>query len=504
MRLRFLLSIAGLALFLCIWEAAVRSGLLPRTLVPAPSAVPQAFVNELRNGFWVSSVLASLNHYALGLAFGSVGGVAFGLATALSPRLDALTAGLTRLLRPIPPLAWIPFALIWFGATEGAAAFIIAIGVFWVNYFATFAAVRGDRSGPGRGCGCVRTERAYGTPGQVRSSGRVARNTRRITDGIGAGLDGGRGSGIIRRPRRGAADERCGRAARDRRAGRLHAHHRFPLRGQRLRCSRASAGGCSHGRPDPRTEGRRVRLRRGRAVGAAGSVAQHRARPVRGRRRAVGRGQVDAAAGDRRAGAAAGGIGGGCCRRPKPAAARPRWCFRMRGCCRGGACCAMPSWGWRGSASPRRRVDRGRRRRWRWSGSRRRPASGRTSSPAGSASGSASPRALAVRPGLLLVDEPFGALDAITRDTLQDELLRLWQETGATIIFVTHDLNEAVLSGRPRHHPGRLAGDGNARHRGRSAAAAAARRVGEPGRSAPRRDQRGVHRWQRDLNRWDL
>ena len=53
-------------------------------------------------------------------------------------------------------------------------------------------------------------------------------------------------------------------------------------------------------------------------------------------------------------------------------------------------------------------------------------------------------RALAVQPDLLLVDEPFGALDAITRDLLQDELLRIWQETGATIIFVTHDLNEAV------------------------------------------------------------
>ena len=66
-------------------------------------------------------------------------------------------------------------------------------------------------------------------------------------------------------------------------------------------------------------------------------------------------------------------------------------------------------------------------------------------------------RALAVRPGLLLVDEPFGALDAITRDLLQDELLRIWQETEATIVFVTHDLNEAVyladrvimLSGSP-------------------------------------------------------
>jgi len=53
-------------------------------------------------------------------------------------------------------------------------------------------------------------------------------------------------------------------------------------------------------------------------------------------------------------------------------------------------------------------------------------------------------RALAVQPDLLLVDEPFGALDAITRDLLQDELLRIWQATGATIIFVTHDLNEAV------------------------------------------------------------
>jgi NitT/TauT family transport system ATP-binding protein len=53
-------------------------------------------------------------------------------------------------------------------------------------------------------------------------------------------------------------------------------------------------------------------------------------------------------------------------------------------------------------------------------------------------------RALAVEPDLLLVDEPFGALDPITRELLQDELLRIWNATRATIIFVTHDLNEAV------------------------------------------------------------
>lgn len=61
------------------------------------------------------------------------------------------------------------------------------------------------------------------------------------------------------------------------------------------------------------------------------------------------------------------------------------------------------------------------------------------------------------RPGLLLMDEPFAALDAITRDVLQGELLRVWEATGTTILFVTHDVREAIrlsqrvvlLSSRP-------------------------------------------------------
>lgn len=72
-------------------------------------------------------------------------------------------------------------------------------------------------------------------------------------------------------------------------------------------------------------------------------------------------------------------------------------------------------------------------------------------------------RALILDPIVLLMDEPFGALDAITREKMQTELLRIWEETGKTIVFVTHAIDEAAyLSDRiviMRARPGQIQDD---------------------------------------------
>jgi ABC-type taurine transport system ATPase subunit len=115
-------------------------------------------------------------------------------------------------------------------------------------------------------------------------------------------------------------------------------------------------------------------------------------------------------------------------------------------------------------------------------------------------------RALSMEPKVLLLDEPFGALDALTRAKLQDELLQIVAKTHSTVVMVTHDVDEAVLLGDQvavlRGRPARLEGWSQARlsraRRRRIAAVAAGEPAGageEPaGAARERRDDSGVSR----------
>jgi NitT/TauT family transport system ATP-binding protein len=69
-------------------------------------------------------------------------------------------------------------------------------------------------------------------------------------------------------------------------------------------------------------------------------------------------------------------------------------------------------------------------------------------------------RAMAMEPRILLMDEPFAALDALTRGRMQDELLQLWEDTKFTVLFVTHSIPEALRVGSRilllSPHPGQV------------------------------------------------
>lgn len=153
---RTLLAAAGLAAFLALWEALPKLGLLNGTLVPPPSELPAALVREVRSGLWLEAVRASLSHYLVGLAVGAGLGILLGIASGMFRPVEDATAWIVRLVRPIPGLAWVPFAIIWFGVEPAAAIFIISIGVFWIVFFATQGAIRGvDRD-------LVEVARAFG------------------------------------------------------------------------------------------------------------------------------------------------------------------------------------------------------------------------------------------------------------------------------------------------------------------------------------------------------
>jgi NitT/TauT family transport system ATP-binding protein len=85
-------------------------------------------------------------------------------------------------------------------------------------------------------------------------------------------------------------------------------------------------------------------------------------------------------------------------------------------------------------------------------------------------------RGLAMQPAILLMDEPFAALDALTRRQMQDELLELWEETKFTVIFVTHSIEEGIVLGSRililSPHPGRVRAELNAHEMDRSQSAA--------------------------------
>jgi NitT/TauT family transport system permease protein len=135
------IQVAALVAFVVLWWAV--SLVTPQNLLPQPPAVLDVLVADVTSGLVFELTVQSLRHYVPGLLVGSAFGMAVGVLVGWSDVADLSVGTVASILRPVPPLAWIPFAIIWFGLNDGGAAFIIGIVAFWINYYNAESGVRG-------------------------------------------------------------------------------------------------------------------------------------------------------------------------------------------------------------------------------------------------------------------------------------------------------------------------------------------------------------------------
>jgi len=145
-------------LLLILWEAGSRLGLFSEVLLPSPTAVAakwwayllplqpqesgQSYLGWLFSGEMLHDTYSSLFRVVAGFLIGAALALPFGLLMGASPRIYELFNPLMQILRPIPPIAYIPLAILWFGLGNPPSFFLIAIGAFFPVLMNTIAGVR--------------------------------------------------------------------------------------------------------------------------------------------------------------------------------------------------------------------------------------------------------------------------------------------------------------------------------------------------------------------------
>jgi NitT/TauT family transport system permease protein len=153
-------GILAILLALVAWQCYAVYVIRNSFLLPGPVDVLIAFIGLLEQGRLLIDLRVSLIHFAIGLVGALIVGIPIGIAMGWSHRADEFLNPLIEILRPIPPLAWIPFAIIWFGFTPVSAGFVIFMGAVFpilINTYTGFRGVSRIFVEAGRMLGCTGT-----------------------------------------------------------------------------------------------------------------------------------------------------------------------------------------------------------------------------------------------------------------------------------------------------------------------------------------------------------
>jgi NitT/TauT family transport system permease protein len=153
------LGALAVILILIIWEVIAAVIIRYPFILPSPTDVLFAFLDLLKNGTLFLDFEASLVHFGIGLGVALIIGIPIGISMGWSRRFDAFFDPIIEILRPIPPLAWIPFAIIWFGLTIYSAGFVIFMGSVFpiiINTYSGFRSVPRIYVEAARMLGCIK------------------------------------------------------------------------------------------------------------------------------------------------------------------------------------------------------------------------------------------------------------------------------------------------------------------------------------------------------------
>ena len=126
-----LLGLCGIVLAIAAWEGVARSGVVSQSVFPPPIHAVAVGMKKIPLADLGGHAWVSLQRIALGFSAGALAGVVIAVAGGWYRLFGNLVRPVVELLRPIPPLAWIPMAIVWFGLGEPSKVFVIFLGAFF-------------------------------------------------------------------------------------------------------------------------------------------------------------------------------------------------------------------------------------------------------------------------------------------------------------------------------------------------------------------------------------
>lgn len=128
---KILISIIIPVFIILVWSLLTSFNIIPEYILPSPSNVLNSFLELIETGELLVDTIATLARVITGLIIAAAIAIPLGIIIGWSKKAEDLSDLTIQILRPIPPLAWIPFAMLWFGLGFESAVFIIFIGTFF-------------------------------------------------------------------------------------------------------------------------------------------------------------------------------------------------------------------------------------------------------------------------------------------------------------------------------------------------------------------------------------